>query len=329
LVGALVLAPALALPQGAQAASNGEFSVFPARESENLAPRLYFFLSPSAGQTVRDSVTVTNFSEDEQTLDLYAGAAENAEVGGALGVAAPEEEPRGVAEWITLSEDSVTLEPGESQDVPFTLTVPRGAPPGDSAGAIVAYKFVSPTTEGGAVIRQRVAVGARMYVRVEGPLNEEFFVEQVQLNQVEPRTFPFVGETGTATLVYRVTNVGNVRITPKGSLTLKGLGGRTLVGPIPLDVPEVLPDESIVLTVPGIEGIPSLDRVVAEVTVETPDSVAKGSTATWVASPAAIAFLVVLLVAVLAALAWFFRRLRRKNQVEEEPEDILEEPALT
>jgi hypothetical protein len=312
----------------AMAASNGDFSVFPTRASENLAPRLFFFLSPAPGQTVKDSVTISNLSDAPQKLNLYAGDAAVTELGGTLGLTTPEQEPTGVARWIKLSKNEVTLKPGDSADVPFTLSVPRGAAPGDYVGGIAASNFTTSVDSSGATIRQRNAVGARVYVRVQGPLNEELSVEKVELTQVEPRRLPFVGEAGTATLVYRVANVGNVRVSPKGTLTLKGLGGRQLVDPIDLTVPELLPETSVVLTVPGISGLPSIDRVSAEVTLTGNDSSASGSTSAWVVSPLAVVVVAAVVLVLFAMITWLLRRRRRVPSDEPLVSEELESQSL-
>ncbi|MCX5207912.1 DUF916 domain-containing protein [Kitasatospora sp. NBC_00240] len=239
----VVLAAALA-PGQARAADNGEWSVRPADSA--ITPRAAFELSARPGATFTDRAVVTNTTDQPLTFRLYVADAYNTERDGGLAVRGREEAQTDVGAWGKPEHDVVTTPAHSSLTVGFTLTVPQDAAPGDHVGALVAVDDRVRPGSGSYLGIQR-GVGARIYLRVDGPQRPGLAVEDVRFAAHNPPT-GWVGG-GDSTVSYTLRNTGNVKLDPRVSLKVDGLfvGGpaaRQLT-----DVPpELLPGQQVKVT---------------------------------------------------------------------------------
>ncbi|MGW2020472.1 WxL protein peptidoglycan domain-containing protein [Streptomyces sp. NPDC001927] len=245
----------VAVAPAAQAAENGEWAVYPA--ASELGSRPYFYLSADPGTTVRDQVTVANKTGAPLTFRLYGADAYNTERDGGFAVRTSQEKQTGAGAWIKPERTRVTVPPRSKVTVPYTLTVPEDAEPGDHPGAVVALDerieagWGSPQDEvlgGGSVaVGVQRAVGARVYLRVNGPTVPALAVEDVTLDQDRPLV-PGAG-TSSAVISYTLHNRGNVTLNPKVALRAEGVFGRTLLARDLAKIPsELLPRQKIRLT---------------------------------------------------------------------------------
>ncbi|MGW2559951.1 WxL protein peptidoglycan domain-containing protein [Streptomyces sp. NPDC001514] len=252
----LALTALLYSAPGAHAADNGEWSVEPAAFGPGSRP--YFYLSAAPGTALTDRVTVTNKTGAPLTFRLYAADAYNTERDGGFAVRTRSEPQRGVGAWAKPERDRVTVPAHSSVTVPYTLTVPGTAEPGDHPGAVVALdeRVAAGSGEAVAVGIQR-AVGARIYVRVNGPTMAALSVEDVRYTPDRPLV-PGTGES-SALISYTLHNRGNVTLNPRVALRAEGLFGRTLLARDLTKVPgELLPRQKIRLT-ERWAGAPQLD----------------------------------------------------------------------
>ncbi|BAU83083.1 hypothetical protein SLA_2149 [Streptomyces laurentii] len=313
---ALVLPIAVIGPAAprASAAENAEWAVYPA--ASRLGSRPYFYLTADPGTTLTDKVTVANKTAGPLTFLLYGADAYNTARDGGFAVRTRREKQTGTGAWIKPARDRVTVPPRSAVTVPYTLTVPADADPGDHPGAVVALdervaRAASGTgDQGNVALGVQRAVGARVYLRVGGPTVPALAVEDVTLDQDRP----LVPGTGTSTAVvsYTLHNRGNVTLSPRVALKAQGLFGRTLLSRDLDRLPaELLPRQRIRLTARW-EGSPQFDR--GEVTVTaSAKGVRESAGVSFVALPwLPLAVLAAALAAGLTALG-LRRRARRRN----------------
>jgi len=306
-VAAVAFASAL-LPvaQTAQAADNGAWSAAPTKQGTFTA-RQYFFLELSPGATVKDSVTVKNASKVRQVLDLYPADAFNVESGAGFALRKRGDKNSDVGSWITLDKTRVEIPPDGSVSVPFTLTVPRGATPGDHAGGIVTIEQAPAPSGDNSQIQIQRALGVRTYVRISGPLTPSLVLTKVDL-RVQPARLPFIGQQGGATVTYSVRNGGNVRLTAERVITLEGLFGRTLRNTGRAPIPEILPGSTVVLT-ESFNKMPVLNEVTANVRLIASDGkVDTSGSASAIAVSWVFLFLLLLLIVGIILAVWWSRR---------------------
>ncbi|MFE9043982.1 DUF916 domain-containing protein [Streptomyces sp. NPDC007818] len=305
----LLLSAALLLlgAPAAQAAENGEWAVYPA--AARLGERPYYFLTADPGTTLRDRVTVANKTGEPLTFRLYGADAYNTERDGGFAIRTLKEPQTGPGAWIRPERATVTVPPRSAVTVPFTLTVPADADPGDHPGAVVALD--ERITPGGGAVAMGIqrAVAARVYLKINGPAVPALAVEDVTLEQDRPAV-PGTRES-TALVTYTLHNRGNVTLNPKVVLTAEGLFGRTLLDRDLAHVPsELLPRQRIRLTEKWI-GSPQLDW--GEVTlVATARDVRESAGVSFLALPWLVAS-VLALGAAGGLTGWRIRRRRARR----------------
>lgn len=86
---------------------------------------------------------------------------------GGIDLLTADKKPSDVGSWFTTKSTTLTLKSQQSTTVPFTLTVPADATPGDHYGGVVT-SLVTETQ--GKTVRLDHRLGSRLYLRVNGPL---------------------------------------------------------------------------------------------------------------------------------------------------------------
>ncbi|WP_406304700.1 DUF916 domain-containing protein [Streptomyces sp. NBC_00885] len=244
--------------------------------------RPYVYLEGGPGTVLEDTLSVTNPGTKPLTVRLRPADAYNTGTG-ALAVRGARKS-HGAGTWITLASERVRVPPRTRAQIPFSVTVPPGALPGDHPGAIMA-------ASGGR------EAGLRIHLRVSGPTLAAFTVEQVKIS-------------GGA-IHYTLVNRGNTVLTPRVTIRADGLFGEVLRrAPRTLPV-ELLPAQRVTLAEKW-PGHPSLDAVTVHVDATAPgDARAKGSASVTFVPWATVAGSAAGLLAAAGGTVWFLRRRRR------------------
>ncbi|PSL52217.1 uncharacterized protein DUF916 [Saccharothrix carnea] len=295
-------------------------ATFGVRPATAQAPdtRSAFTYSATPGAVVRDHVAVSNVANDPVTLRVYASDAFNTPDGG-FDLLAAGREPVDVGKWSVLERGEVLVAPRSTVIVPFTLTVPANATPGDHTGGIVA----SLTTEASGADGQRVAVeqrvGARVHLRVSGDLRPSLSIEDLTASY----DGSFFGR-GDTTVGYVVRNTGNVRLGGKQSVRVETPWGAGTDAPGLADLPELLPGNTfrVTTTVPGVLPAGWLDALVRVEPVAPQGTEAPAAVDASVTTAAVPWLLVVVLLLVLAYVV--FRRVRRARRPVGQPQPEVE-----
>ncbi|MGY0486133.1 COG1470 family protein [Streptomyces sp. WG-D5] len=225
---------------------------------------------------LEDSVAVSNPGAKALRVRLRGADADN-KGDGALDV---RKKATDTGAWIRFADDTVEVPARTRAEVPFTVTVPPGATPGDHPGAVV-------VSAGGR------DAGVRVHLRVSGPTLSALTVEHV-----------WVAE---GAITYDVVNRGNTTLSPRIEVTADGVFGTVLDRSRELPV-EVLPGRRVGLTEPW-KGTPALDDVDVKVTVTAGGGAADSATASarfvpWGAVGGALA----VLAGAACATYWYLRR---------------------
>jgi hypothetical protein len=198
--------------------------------------RPYVYLEGVPGAVLEDKLSVTNPGAKPLTVRLRPADAYNTSSGSFAVRGA--RQSKGAGTWITLASDRVTVPPRTRAEIPFSVTVPPGALPGDHPGAVMA------------AVGEREA-GVRIHLRVSGPTLAALTVEDVRVS----------GGIIRCTLVNR----GNTALTPRLTVRADGLFGQVL-SRAPRTLPELLPAQRVTLTEKWPDH-PSLDSVKVHVEV--------------------------------------------------------------
>lgn len=237
---ALVLAGLFAFAPRADAATSSSqvsWGVRPANTVHGTDRPNYAYRLPPGG-TLQDALVLTNRGAEPLTLDVYA-ADGFLTADGTLDLLPAGEQSAAVGAWITAASSPVTVPAGESVEVPFTLTVPAGAQPGDYAGGVVSTLRVD-NAEGVTVDRR---LGSRVHLRVTGDLTPALTVDDVTVNYLSAGANPLA--PGTATVSFVVTNTGNARIAPGETVSVSGPFGWGKSSGGSVELPELIPGATV------------------------------------------------------------------------------------
>ncbi|MFF3698553.1 hypothetical protein [Streptomyces sp. NPDC002221] len=278
---------ALAAPAAAAApTASGDWTAAPAsgggtRPSADGRP--YFYLEGPPGAVLEDTVSLSNPSGAPLAVRLRGAAAYNATNGNFA--VRPTPDP-----WIALAAPQVRIPPHTRADVPFAVTVPSGAQPGDHPAALLA--------EAGG--RQ---VGVRLQLRVSGPTLSALTVESVRVDKAH------------GLIRYALVNRGNTDLAPRLALRADGVFGRALNRPAKALPVELLPGQRVELSEPWPHP-PALDRVTVrlDVTADGGAHASAGASAVFVPWGAVAGAGLVALGGGAAALRLVRRRRRRSAE---------------
>ncbi|WUN28822.1 DUF916 domain-containing protein [Streptomyces sp. NBC_00316] len=199
--------------------------------------RPYFYLEGAPGTVLQDRLAVTNPGRTPVTVRLRGADAYNAEDGDfAL---RGSENSTGTGAWLRLAADTVTVPARTRADVPFSVTVPTTAAPGDHPGAIVAESAGR-------------SVGVRVHLRVGGPTLAALTVEDVTVSG--------------RTIHYTLVNRGNTALAPRLAVGADGVFGTLLRREARTLPVELLPGQRVKLTEPWRD-VPALDSVTVRLRV--------------------------------------------------------------
>jgi cbb3-type cytochrome oxidase subunit 3 len=280
------------------------------------AARQNYEYSLDPGGTLSDGLMVINHGKEDLALKVYAADGFTSE-SGQLDLRTAEEKPVGVGAWLKAGQGTVKVPAGKTVEVPFTITLPENATPGDHVGGIITS--LATTTDGAGIeVDRRLAM--RVKLRVGGELAPALAVEDLHVDH-RGSANPFA--QGVATIGYTVRNTGNAIVTAQQTASVSGPFGifRARAGAID-DSPALLPGDTWKVEVP-VDGVAPTVRVAATVTLKplvtdasgtiTPLDPVDATTHAWAVPWSALVLLVVLIALVVLAL-----RVRRRRAAENE-----------
>jgi len=208
-------------------------------EAVSISP-LTFELIANPGETVTNVLKVTN--TDSSPVGIVIDIEDFRAIGeeGQVTLEDPSENLSfSLARWVTASPSVFTLEPGEVQNVQFTIDVPLDAEPGGHYGSVLATISGKAPSVGGVSIAQKI--GSLLLLNVSGDVQENLRVAEFSA--------PSFSEFGPITLVSRFENMGTVHVKPRGFVLIKNFFGRE-IDQLELPQKNVLPNSIRKVEVP-------------------------------------------------------------------------------
>lgn len=184
-------------------------------DASNARTKTIFVKKIAPGASVSDAVAVTNSGSEAKTVMVYATDSVPSS-GGAFACAQAVEMPKQAGKWIALSQTAVSIPAGATVTVPFSITVPQEAEPGESNGCIVLQEKKEATVEGGISLNFRTAI--RVAILVDGDIRKEVSTVGVDVSSK--------GSNVTVSPV--VKNTGNVSVDVAVTGQLKTLFGTVI-----------------------------------------------------------------------------------------------------
>lgn len=215
-----LLVAGFVLPAGAAPAGDPAATVtWTVRPADEQGPdgRPWVELTLGPGESATEHLAVRNLGRTPATFSVTAADGYFTDTGrfNMLPSARPS---RQAGTWVEVP-DRVTLEAGGSTVVPFTVTVPRNATPGDHPAGIAASLMSVRQGPGGANIGIESRVGFRVMTRVTGELNPSTAIDDIQTSYALSWN-PF--ESGSLEVTYDAVNDGNTHLSVDAGVRAAG-----------------------------------------------------------------------------------------------------------
>lgn len=215
----ILIAFILLMPEGSNALSSGGVGGYPAHPNPAIKySESWFIYSLDLGESKEDAILLINSSPIEQGIKLYAVDS----VASNQGNFALEDEldsRDGIGAWIKLSQSFVTLAPGETREIPFTISIPDNVDVGEHSGGIIIQKAQAgeiSSDSGTASIVTRV--GIRVYETVPGVIVKN--IELLDFSVQEDRT----SKTPFYNISLVAKNTSNISLKPQVNVHISGWG---------------------------------------------------------------------------------------------------------
>lgn len=172
----------------------------------------------SGGENLDLFLRIHNLSVDPQTLTLISRDISGiTETGLPIFTEGGEKTGFELSSWLVVPEESMTIAPGESLEVPFTVKVPPSPTPGTHIGAVFVVKSAERPKETGIGVGYQVATIVNL--RVSGEANEG-------AELIEFRTDKRIYFSPSVKFLARVRNTGNLALKPYGPVEIKDMFGK-------------------------------------------------------------------------------------------------------
>jgi hypothetical protein len=280
--------------------------------SETEGERSEFAFTLNPGESLVDRVAITNLSPVDLTFDIYS----------ADGIITDDGDPAildqfspvvDLGAWIGFNQIEVTVPAESSIGLPFRVTVPSDALPGEHCGGLVASlqrADAAPADATSLVVDARTAVWT--CVTVPGEVAAALDLDAVGV-RYRPGRGGFGG--GTVEVTGEVVNTGNLRLASVARLRVKSPWGWWERTGADVSLAEVLPGQSLPFSV-TLDGVPPWARLGVELTLapvarpdlpRAPDQWVTRSVwaAPWIAALGALA---------LAGLGYWLATIRRRHR---------------
>lgn len=297
----LLFLPSIAMA----AAENGGIGGKPANpRADNPRTQSIFVYELQPGQNATDAVEIFNNTDQQKRIKVYSTDSIISS-GGAFACAQAADAVKDVGGWIALKKDIVTLDPGASEKIGFTVNVPDFAEPGEHNGCIAIQEADAEAATVGNGIALSFRSAIRVAITVPGDIKKDLTIREARLSS---RDKVVVG-----TVLMR--NNGNVSLDSAITASIQGLVGgtrQTINGTYPA-LPQTLTELNFEYNKPYWGGIYRLD-VLAQYNSNIAESLGEGSAQQEVQKsskyvyilPAPSALLVQLaIIAAVALLVWF------------------------
>jgi len=186
----------------------------------------YYVYSMQPGEQAGGRVLLRNPGASAVTIDLSAVNAQTAQQGGSA-FADADAMGSGVAGWIELSRQQVTLAPGAEQAVSFTVRAPDTVQPGQYLAGIAASEAPVAGVPGSAAVKP--SFGARVTVRTRYVIAVQADIVGTWKPALSIPNVSVLDQPSGMVIGVQVRNDGGVFVTPAGSIMVTDAAGTQLL----------------------------------------------------------------------------------------------------
>lgn len=184
------------------AADSGGVGGKPANpRDDNPRSSSIFLHELSPGQSVDDAVEIYNNTDNQKSVQVYATDS-IVSSGGAFACEQAAEQADKTGAWIKLTTNFVTLDANSSQVVPFTISVPDNAEPGEHNACIAIQEANADPVQSGNGIALSFRSAIRVAITVPGDINKSLSITSISLKTADDKLIGSI----------KLDNTGNVSL---------------------------------------------------------------------------------------------------------------------
>lgn len=181
-----------------------------------------------AGDVRNFNITVTNQSERTETFYPVVENMKGVNDQGAPLFTTEDNTGFGLSDWVSIHQDSMTLDPGESGEFSFTMSIPEEAGPQGYYGAFFVTRQAPEQRRTGAAVDFKV--GTLLSFRIQGDAYEAAIIREFTVGK------NIYQNNEKVEFTVEVENMGNVLARPRGVINLVNMFGEQ-VGQVPVNHP--------------------------------------------------------------------------------------------
>lgn len=178
---------------------------------------VFFDLSSNPGDTISDKVRIRNNTTSPLPIKLEVKKL-TGDVNGDLTL--KDDTSDSSLSWIKFPANTITANPLEWTDVPFTIQIPKDAAYGYYFAITFNHNNNNPLGKTGTSITGAAAVPVLLNVRKEGA--------KADAKILQFSTKSSVNEYLPVDFIVNVENIGNIHVRPHGNIFISGAGGKDL-----------------------------------------------------------------------------------------------------
>jgi hypothetical protein len=209
-LGLLAVAIVIVAPVSSYAQS-GSIGGRPANpDPSNTRTQSIFVKTIQPGVTIEDAVEVVNNTGVKKSVMVYATDS-IVSSGGAFACAQAADKQKSVGQWIELSQSTIDIEANGTTKVPFSITPPANAEPGEQNGCIIIQEQKESNFQSGVSLSFRTAI--RVAILIPGDIKKEITLNGLNIDE----------KTNKIIVIPSVKNTGNVSVDADITTTIKSV----------------------------------------------------------------------------------------------------------
>jgi len=206
----IAIAVVMAAPLSTYAQS-GSIGGRPANpDPSNTRTQSIFVKTIQPNTSVEDAVEIVNNTGNKKSVMVYATDS-IVSSGGAFACAQAADEQKNVGQWIKLSQSTIDIDANGTTKVPFTITTPVNAEPGEQNGCIIIQEQKESNFQSGVSLSFRTAI--RVAILIPGDIKKE----------ITPNSLSIDEKTNKIIVIPSVKNTGNVSVDADITTTIKSV----------------------------------------------------------------------------------------------------------
>ena len=216
-----------------------------------------------------------------------------------------------IAQWISITDPTGTVQPGDTKTINFSISVPKNAPSGTQSAALIVAPESSDTTTENIDVSSTFSMGSIIYANISG--------ETHQGGEILTNNVPAFTISIPVSVSARLTNTGNIYETAKFTISATNLlngqailsedstGGNTFS--------EIILPETTRLVSREIDNLPAVGIVHLEQTILFEGQTSSVSQNLIICPIWVSVLAIMIIVAVISSIIVFVRHRRRKRQL--------------